>query len=354
MKVLFDHQIFNFVYGGAPKYFAMLLKYMPHGIWETTCLHPYCEYVKSNNLFKTYPYIFKGQARITDTINKLYTKFRVHEQNFDVFHQTNFGTYCLSDLGSKPMVTTYHDSNMSTYDKHPKIVERQRISLQRANAIICVSENTKNDIINLFNINENKVRVIYHGIEIPIFSLVPKQRLFNFQYILYVGRRSEYKNFNRLIYAFAKLHKIYDNIKLICTSNDFNKEEIQIFKSLNIQNNMIHIHADEQTMNRLYRDALFFIFPSLYEGFGMPILESWSCNCPITISRASCFPEIAGDAALYFNPMEVEDIYKKMIFLIENESLRDSLVQKGKERLKKFSWEKCAKEHILLYKSLLD
>ena len=103
----------------------------------------------------------------------------------------------------------------------------------------------------------------------------------------------------------------------------------------------------------LYRDASFFIFPSLYEGFGMPILEAWSCNCPVLLADASCFPEIAGDAGLYFQPTSVDDMIDKMEKALTDEELRKSLMAKGSERVKMFSWKRCANEHFAIYSSLL-
>ncbi len=353
MKILFDHQIFDIIYGGAAKYFAMLINYMPKDSWETTSLYSSNEYIKAKNLFKTHKYLFRGQSRLVDVINRPYTNYCLRSKKFDVFHQTNFGTYCIKDLGNKPMVTTYHDSNLSTIDPHPKIVEMQKISLKRADSIICVSKNTKKDMMNIFNVDEKKVKVIYHGIEIPNMDLLPSRRIMDAPYILYVGRRSEYKNFRRFITVFSRIHKIYPDINIVCTSSDFSNVESELFSRLKISENLINVSANEQTMKLLYRDALFFIFPSFYEGFGMPILESWSCHCPVVLSNTSCFPEIAGDAGLFFNPEEDDDIYEKMLKMIEDEQLRIDMVRKGDVRVKRFSWKRCVDEHMEVYKSLI-
>ena len=100
MKILFDHQIFCFRYGGASKYFAMLMNAMPHDSWETTSLMPTNEYVKEKRLFQTFKYRFKGQGKLADYLNRPYTNYRLSRGDFDVFHQTNFGTYCLKSLGN--------------------------------------------------------------------------------------------------------------------------------------------------------------------------------------------------------------------------------------------------------------
>ena len=353
MKILFDHQIFDYVFGGAVKYFVKLLCHLPQENWECTAIVSSSEYIKRIALMKYLPYKFRGQTVLMEYLNRPYTNRIIRKGQFDVFHQTNFGTYCLESLGNKPMVTTYHDSNLSTIDPHPEIVERQRISLERANAIVCVSNNTKTDMLNLFHLDAQKVKVIYHGITRPDLSVIPAQRVINEDYILYVGRRSAYKNFRKFIEVFSELHLKYPKIKVVCTSNVFSKEEQMRFKELGIEDCMIHIAADETTMLRLYRDALFFAFPSFYEGFGMPILEAWSCGCPVVLSDASCFPEIAGNGGLFFNPKSREEMLHQFNALLFDSCLREKLVSNGYERLKQFSWEKCAEEHMQLYRTLL-
>ena len=353
MNILFDHQIFYKKYGGASKYFVKMIASMPEGSWKTTALLSSNEYVKDTGLFKTYPYLFRGQALVLDYINRPYTNKVLRKGDYDVFHQTNFGTYCLKSVGQKPMVTTYHDANLSTIDPHPYIVKMQEASVRRADAVVVVSKNTKQDLLHLFDIDEKKVKVIYHGIDIPDTDILHGQPLFPFPYILYVGRRSEYKNFSRFIKAFSLMKHQYPDLRVVCTFTPFTKQELEFFSSLGVEENIIHIYADEMMMKQLYHQALYFVFPSLYEGFGMPILEAWSCGCPVALANASCFPEIAGDGALYFDPMSVDDIHDKMKQLVDRLELRQSLIEKGKERVKMFSWKKCAEQHIQLYQSLI-
>ena len=270
-----------------------------------------------------------------------------------MFHQTNFRTYYLKALKNKPMVTTFHDINLSTFLPQPNMVEKQKKSLQRADAIICVSDNTRQDMLKIFDVDESKVHVIHHGIEIPDLSSLPLERLIESPYILYVGVRLEYKNFQRLIKAFSIIRTWFPDIKLVCTSFAFNSEEIELFRKLSILNNVVHIPATESQMLQLYRDALFFIYPSIYEGFGMPILEAWACKCPVLLANASCFPEIARDGGLYFDPLSIDDIANTMRKAIEDSTLRKRLVDKGNKLVKTYSWEKCALQHIQVYQSLL-
>ena len=354
MKILFDHQLFYDVYGGASKYFAMMINSLPQGSWDTTTLLACNEYVRAMHLFRYFPKYFRGQARLLEHINRPYTSHILSRQKFDVFHQTNFGTYYGNSLGNKPLVITYHDANMSTYSPRPDIVELQNQSLRRADAIIAVSNNTKKDLLTLFPfVDEKKVHVIYHGIEKIHDKPQHIKDITNTPYILYVGLRAEYKNFHRFIKAFAILSKSHPNLRLICTSMPFTTTELAKFKELEIEDKVIHVSASEELMKQLYAEALFFIYPSIYEGFGMPILEAWETRCPVCLSDTSCFPEIAGDAGLYFNPKDIDDMTAKIKLLTEDDNLRQQLISKGCSRVNLFTWQKCANEHYKIYESLV-
>ena len=357
MKVIFDHQLFSYQrYGGASKYFAMLLNALPREEWETTTIWSNNEYVKSLHLFKQrhflYKYYFRGQGALMNMLNKPYSYHVLSKKEYDVFHQTHFETYCIPAIGNKPMVTTFHDINFSTLNPSPRIVRLQKKSLRRADAVIAISENTKKDLVELFKIDEKKVSVIYHGI---LLNNTPRKDLsqFPYPYILYVGSRGRHKNFNTFIKAYAIFHNKYPDIRLVCTYKPFTRAEYDLFKSFHVENDIVHTYADEDLMQQLYKNALFYIFPSLYEGFGMPILEAMANKCPVLLANASCFPEIAKNAGLYFDPNDIEEMSHKMSLLIENPHLRETYVNLGWERVHDFTWEKCAEEHRKVYQSLI-
>lgn len=357
MKVLFDHQLFSYQrYGGASKYFCELLFHLPRDIWETTTLFSNNEYVKKLKLFRSVcipgPF-FRGQGRLMNELNKPYSFYRLLQKGeYDIFHQTHFETYCLPAIGNKPMVTTFHDVNFSTFNYNANLIRLQKKSLERADKIVAVSFNTQKDLLSYFDIAERKIEVIYHGIELNDGFCLP-ERYTESPYILYVGTRNENKNFSRFIQAFALLHEKYPELRLVCTSLAFTSEEIFSFQKLGIDNAAMHVAADEELMNRLYRDAELFVFPSLYEGFGLPILEAMAAHCPIALSDTSCFPEIAKDAGAYFDPYDIDSIFEVMDKVITDSTYRNELIEKGSVRVKKFSWEKCTQKHLELYKTLL-
>lgn len=355
MKILFDHQLFSWQrYGGASKYFVMLLSRLPKEIWETTTVFSNNAYVESLNLFPHHnflkKYFFGGQGRIMHIMNKPYTQYRLRKRDYDIYHQTHFDTFGLKDIGLKPMVTTFHDINYSSFSYDAKVLRWQRESLARADKIIAISHNTKKDIMELFGVDSSKISVIYHGIELyDTFS----PRIIEKPYILYVGARHRHKNFDRFLESFNQVRIKHQDINLVCTWQDFTSEEKTKIHGLKLDENVIHIAATEPQMVSLYQHALCFVFPSLYEGFGMPILEAMANHCPVVLAQASCFPEIAGDAGCYFNPLSIDDMAQKIEIVINSDELRENLISKGDIRVRDFSWEKCALEHMSVYNSLI-
>lgn len=357
MKILFDHQIFSYQrYGGVSKYFAELLKHIPSQYWDTTLLFSNNEYIKSIDRIKTisllHKYWFRGQGRLMNELNKPFSLYKISKGCFDVFHQTHYETYCLKALKGKPMVTTFHDMNFATYNKNDNIVSLQKKSIKRADVVVAISNNTKKDLIDMWKISPEKIVTIYHGVDSPINTSLLGKRIIYLPYILYVGRRPGFKNFERFVRAFALISEKYRDIALVCTSEPFSKEEIILLNKLNIMNKTIHIKATEFQMANLYHNAEMFVYPSIYEGFGLPILEAMSYDCPTILANASCFPEIAENASVYFDPLSIDGIYEAIKSLLEDSELKSSLIHKGRERVKLFSWEKTSNLHLQLYKSL--
>lgn len=367
MKILFDHQLFSKqIYGGASKYFCELLKRIPASDWVNTTIFSNNVHIRNQGLLNylnvlpnTY---FKGKATLMDYFNRPYTLWKLWKGDYDVFHQTDFATYYFGAMKSKKFVVTFHDMNYTLhnecYSRTPtndvnKLISLQKKSVERADKIVAVSHNTKMDLVNLWNINPEKIVVIHHGVDkIRIPKLNP-DRVLDDPFLLFVGERYGFKNFSRFIQAFELISKKHPDLKLICTGRAFSEEEKNQIGALHIQDKLVQILADEQTMARLYRDAEMFVYPTFSEGFGMPILEAMVYNCPVLVSNASCLPEVAGDAGMYFNPFEIEDIAKKIELLLTTPILREEMVAKGIKQLEKFSWEKSALEHMSLYQSLL-
>jgi glycosyltransferase involved in cell wall biosynthesis len=213
--------------------------------------------------------------------------------------------------------------------------------IRRANRLIAISENTKMDIVNLFKIDPGKIDVIYHGYNAP-----EKKNSVNKlgRYILFVGKRCGYKNFTRFAKAASILMNKDRDLKLICAGMPFTTEEISELKTLNILSKTKVFGVSEEGLNNLYAHARAFVYPSLYEGFGMPILEAFANNCPVCLSNTSSMPEVAGDAGIYFDPKNEESILNAIEKVIYDTDFSERIITAGNDRLKKFSWKFCAEQ----------
>lgn len=361
MKVLYDHQIFSSqVYGGVSKYFAEIINILQNrcdidiSAWISNN-----QYAKEYNLFKMTGFLngsnFRGKGLLMEKIGIPYSLYKIRRGDYDLFHATSYDDYCLSGLGSKPLVITYHDVNFLTErDYSAKQVRLQRKYIERADHIIAISENTKKDLLQYFDYPEDKITVAYHGVpQISIPSCL-STRIVPYNYILYVGMRHGYKNFINFVKAFSLISEEYPDIRVICTRNSFSKDECDLLINLGVSDRFVAMPVDETALSRLYRDALFFIYPSIYEGFGMPILEAMQQGCPNVLANASCFPEIAKDAAAYFDPYDIDSISDAMKKVISDNNYRSNIIAAGYKRVLDFSWEKSANIHWDVYRSLVE
>jgi glycosyltransferase involved in cell wall biosynthesis len=281
-------------------------------------------------------------------INKLCTIKFLKKNEYDVFHPTWYDPYFL-DYCLKPFVTTIHDMIPEKFNMSPKITPDKQISINQATKIIAVSNHTKKDILEFYDIDPDKIEVVYHGYSYSQSEAGTNQWG---DYVLYIGpRRNPYKNFSTFIQAMAILLNENRKLLLYCAGPNpiLRTEEIALLKKLNIEAQVKTLHPDDKTLFALYHHAKVFVYPSLYEGFGIPILEAFSSGVPCCISEASCFPEIAQNAAAYFDPYDIESIYTAVKSIISDTRRQRRLVDAGYERLKHFSWQKTAQKMKNIY-----
>lgn len=233
-------------------------------------------------------------------------------------------------------------------------------AIKNSDKIIAVSNSTKNDILKFYpEINKEKIKVIHHGFEPKLFQkeisekmsekILTSYKLKATSYILYVGALQPRKNLEVLIGAFEKIKKGKSDLKLVLAGEKaWMWESIvkRIAHSAYRNDIIITGTIPFEDIAVLYRNASVFIFPSLYEGFGIPVLEAFASKTPAILAENSSLLEIGGDAALYFNGKDSGDLADKIKDVIGNGDLRDNLIRKGNEQIKKFSWDKCARETI--------
>ena len=224
--------------------------------------------------------------------------------------------------------------------------------IRRAALIIAVSENTKRDIIHFFKCPEDKIRVIYNGYDDAIYYPADENTSVIYgeykvkNYLLAIGPTYPHKNFEMLITAYKDLTEVTKKKYPLVIAGGKEKYLFllkQYVKKLGLEKSIYFIdYVPIRFMPSLYREAFALVFPSLYEGFGIPLLEAMACGCPVISSNTSSMPEVCGNAALYFNPLDKFSLTSSIQEIILNNDLRNDLVTKGFERVKKFSWKKMA------------
>lgn len=263
-------------------------------------------------------------------------------------------------------VTTFHDLTLlKTYNRDKKWLtyrSKQAVGyfvfkrvVKTSAKIIVPSEFTKKELIKYFPTAKNKTIVTYESADIDKKALKAYKHPFK-KYLLYVGQQSDYKNIKRLGDAHQKLLDKYPDLGLILVGkkNPGVLSNEVYFKSKNYKNIIFTDFIPDEQKDWLYENASAYVFPSLMEGFGLPGLEAMGYGAPVVSSNTTCLPEIYGDAAVYFDPRDTDDIANKIDKVISDDSLAKELVKKGYEQLKKYSWEKMAKETLDVYRQALE
>lgn len=384
MKVLYDHQIFEHQrIGGVSRYFSEIIKHLPEGVEaDVSVRYSFNEYLKGlnipfewrNQLTSYYDFMPKMQFRGKKTLfgyaqkkypekyldycalNKENTIEKLRKGNFDLFHPTFFQDYYLDYLNEKPYVLTVHDMIIELYPEFinsPGFVKRKKKLVDNAAHIIAVSENTKQDIVNVFGTNPDKISVIHHAASLIENSEKPEE--LPSKYLLYVGdRRLGYKNFAFFISSIQPLLLDDKDLYIVCTGDGFTAEEDAFFEALGIKSQIKIKFVDDKQMYGLYNWAQMFIYPSYYEGFGIPIVEAFQAQCPVVLANSSCFPEVAADAGVYFRPKSPQDLRQAVNTILDDSQYRTDLIDKGNQRLHHFSWSKSALQTVEVYKKVLN
>ncbi|MFC1733913.1 glycosyltransferase family 4 protein [candidate division KSB1 bacterium] len=234
-------------------------------------------------------------------------------------------------------------------------------NIHKTDAILTNSESTKKDIIKHLKVSPDKIFVTHLGADdsfrpmksSDIKPVLTKYRL-NKPYILFVGTLEPRKNVKTLIEAFDKLKKDHDiphQLVLVGQKGWLYKDILKKIESSPYKNDIRHLdYVPEEDLPALMNGAEVFAYPSFYEGFGLPVLEAMQCGIPVVTSNISSMPEVGGEACLYIDPDSADDLADKIYSVVNNPKLQKSLSEKGIERAKDFSWEKCAKDTLKVYK----
>jgi glycosyltransferase involved in cell wall biosynthesis len=355
VKVLYDYQGFMQRHGGVSRYFVELTAAMKAlGGFEAVIPSFYTDnqYLSHKKVFLT-GRPFKGKVRVMSALNKVISR-RSLASSYDLFHPTYFQAYFLSYLKS-PFVITVHDLIHHMYGGEYVRDDGTRLNMQtlcaRAARIIAVSEATKDDLCRLVDVPDSKVGVIHHGTNLCYHG---EECLHAGRYILYVGERDGYKNFSFLLSAVAPVLKS-ELLDLVCVGlRSFNGAEKALIKHLDVSPRVHHVQVTTSgELASLYHFASAFCYPSLHEGFGIPLIEAFSCGCPAVASAIPAFKEVSGDAAEYFDPTDPVSVRSSIQKVVLHPQKSGDLVRKGYDRVKMYTWEKAAKATVAVYQGAI-
>jgi len=359
MKIIFDDQIFSAQpVGGISKYFSDLafgLKSigedvrLPFTFHINDHLQGHYNYIKVNIGKFT---ISKSNARRAAQLINILNIYRPDLGSTDIYHPTFYSERSLSRVGDSKFVTTIHDM---IPERVPNVIGpsrhyRKRDHALRSDKIIAISEATKRDIIDIYDIPDEKIHVVHHGIDLDECKIIQTLDDLPDEYILFIGGRSGYKNFSQLLPAMAILNARGIDVPLVCIGKPFTPEELQSIHSLKLTHIMRMAATDEQ-VRYAYRRALFFVFPSRYEGFGIPLIEAMAQHTALAISDIPPFREVARDAAAYFDPNDPDSIADTMETLLIDPEKRRILSALGAARVADFSLETMVQRTLAVYRS---
>ena len=349
LNILFTNHIFqNQVYGGISLYFSKLFSYLDI---ENECIFTGLhinEFINQGVGCKV-PNL-RYTSRLRSSINECILKAYIKKNKPDLIHYT----YFTKNINNKiPKIFTVYDM---TVEKYPDLfpdsesqTHTKRISCENADHIISISHSTKHDLIDLFGIDSDKISVIYLGVECtkPSYNTLVTEKPF----ILYVGARYEYKNFKSLLYAYSR-SKVKHEFDLVCFGpTKFSVDELNIIHDLDITESVFQVTGSNELLARYYTDSSLLVYPSLYEGFGLPIIEAMLYKTPVLCSKNSSLQEIGKDHVEYIDfdnfSSQIDD------FLTNNSQKRSERIIDAFFYAKSFSWEKCAHNTHLIYNKFI-
>jgi glycosyltransferase involved in cell wall biosynthesis len=248
-----------------------------------------------------------------------------------------------------------HELFTDQFSRGDNTTQWKKTTFERVDHIISISHSTKRDLVELFDIDERKITVIHLGVDLTAFkknrSVLPS---FDRPFVLYVGGRDGYKNFTCFLNAFAGSVNLMNELDVIAFGGGrFNVVEKQLIKKLGFKDNQVRqVGGSDDVLATLYHRAVAFIYPSLYEGFGLPPLEAMASGCPVVSSNTSSIPEVVRESGVYFDPRNVAEMQSAIEKVVFSDSLKKDLISSGYKNIDHFSWQKCTCESLKLYRKL--
>jgi glycosyltransferase involved in cell wall biosynthesis len=377
MRIAFDHQAFCLQKtGGISRYFCRLAEQLEQtkqaddvGVFAPLYRNQYLRELSKNLVHgysvKDYP---AKTAGLLVRANGWLARSKIKGWKPDLVHETYFSITRLApascpvvltvfDMIPELGVTATHAKSRTAIPQASELDSTKRTAMQRADHIICISEHTRSDLLKLYQVPAQKVSVVYLGCDpATVQNAAANSTTQSRPYLLYVGLREGYKNFEQLLRAIAQAPALLAEFEVLAFGGGaFTTAEQQIISTLGFKPTQVRQQAgDDTALNAAYQNAAAFVYPSAYEGFGLPPLEAMARNCPVISSNTSSMPEVIGSAGEYFDPQSLESISAAIEAVVFSQDRTQELIKLGRERVKRFTWQSCAQETRAIYQAVLN
>ena len=367
MKVVFDHQIFSQQrYGGISRYFNEISRRIPllQGddvqVFAPLHVNEYIDSPKRPGARSLKCQKVRGSTLTIGMMDIVLGQLLIRpRRDVAIFHETYYSRTSYSPASARRVITVYdmiHERMSEEFSRKDRTSELKRHAVDRADHVICISESTRSDLVDIMDIPFEKTSVVYLGHALTRAIAEPgTEDPVGRPYLLYVGARAAYKNFEKLLLAYSCSRVLRSGFSLVCFGGGkFSARELSLMKSLGLRSDdVVLLGGDDSVLSSLYSSASAFVYPSLYEGFGIPPLEAMSHGCPVVCSNVSSLPEVVGDAAELFDPMQQDDIRDAIERVVTSRERSNNLILRGYQQVERYSWQRCAIETLNVYKRLL-
>lgn len=351
INVIYDNVVFNLQKsGGISVYWKELIERIQKDNSVRLRILEYPE--AENNIFRKDLRFDNNQLEILNPFPNIkisrYINPRVKDNKSSIFHSSYYRTVKASNIKN---IVTVHDF---TYEKKMnslvgKIhIYQKKKALENADGIICISENTKKDMLELYpDLNKKKVRVIYNGFNSNDYSY--NENVLIEDTVIFVGARKGYKNFDKAVAVVSET----SNISLTIVGAPLEADEKSLLDKMLPNRYQSFSHVSNEELNELYNQSICLLYLSEYEGFGIPVLEAMSAGCPVVALKKSSIPEVAGDAGILFSNFDKKSVQEAIESLRDKQEIRSEQIELGLNNAKKYSWDKCYKEVLDFYNEVL-
>ncbi len=368
-NIVFDSQIFSLQqFGGISRYVCALAEKLSvtPGV-DAQILAPLYVNQYLRELKDRRPDLVRGVylhpipklGQLVSSVSNLLFSRAANDAQTDIVHETYYSGAPTYRGKAARVLTVYdliHEKFPQSFLPGDQIAKNRALAIERADHIICISESTRRDLVEIYHVPDVKVSVTYLGYDALFASgLVASDLVGPKPYLLYVGSRHGYKNFDGVVEAFAASSVLRANTRIVCFGGGAltGAERALLVRHQLSADEVVQIGGSDERLAALYEGASAFVYPSKYEGFGIPPLEAMSLGCPVICSNTSSIPEVVGSAGEYFDPSDVQSIRRALERVLESKSRRAELIDLGNARVSLFSWDRCAAETLDIYRKLV-